>query len=72
LRPWYFHLQFDISTPVLWPGTPCISKNRDRLGVAALAESWKFGVVSGFHMAWTLLNKLNSGRKPCSLIALTL
>jgi hypothetical protein len=28
--------------------------------------------VSGFHMAWTLLNKLNNGRKPCSLIVLTL
>jgi hypothetical protein len=30
------------------------------------------GRVSGFHMAWTLLNKLNYGRKPCSLIVLTL
>jgi len=51
---------------------PCISKNRDRLGLAALAESVKLGVVSGFHMAWTLLIKLNYGRKPCSLIVLTL
>jgi hypothetical protein len=28
--------------------------------------------LSGFHMAWTLLIKLNYGRKPCSLIVLTL
>jgi hypothetical protein len=34
-----------------------------------LVNSWKLGLVSGFHMAWTLLNKLNYGRKPCSLIA---
>jgi hypothetical protein len=53
-------------------GTLCISKNRDRKGVAASAESWKFGLVSGFHMAWTLLNKLNYGRKPCSFNVLTL
>jgi hypothetical protein len=32
----------------------------------------KQGVVSGFHMAWTLLNQMNYGRKPCSLIVLTL
>jgi hypothetical protein len=37
-----------------------------------LLKSLKKGLVSGFHMAWTLLNKLNYGRKPCSLIVLTL
>jgi hypothetical protein len=51
---------------------PCISKNRDRLDLAACASPLVLGRVSGFHMAWTLLNKLNYGRKPCSLIVLTL
>jgi hypothetical protein len=61
-----------VFTPVFRPGMPCISKNRDRSELAASVEHWKFGLVSGFHMAWTLLNKLNYGRKPCSLIVLTL
>jgi hypothetical protein len=51
---------------------PCISNIRDRSGLAALTETEKSGLVSGFHVAWTLLNKLNYGRKPCSLIVLTL
>jgi hypothetical protein len=58
-----------VFNPVFLPGMPCISKNRDRSGLAALAESGKWGLVSGFHLAWTLLDKLNYGRKPCSLIA---
>ncbi|MEY2948590.1 MAG: hypothetical protein RL084_1987, partial [Pseudomonadota bacterium] len=42
---------------------PCISKNRDRTGLAAFRKVWEIRLVSGFHMAWTLLNKLNYGRK---------
>jgi hypothetical protein len=61
-----------ISAPDLKPGMPCISKNRDRSALAASLKVWEIDLVSGIHMAWTLLNKLNYGRKPCSLIVLTL
>jgi hypothetical protein len=32
----------------------------------------KQGWVSGFQVAWSLRNSLHYGRKPCSLIVLTL
>jgi hypothetical protein len=41
----------------------CISKNRDRASLAALATTGDAQTLSAFLMAWSLLNLMNFGKK---------